>query len=68
MPGIVPLGRCEPISYHRVPYIHHKNAQKVASLRQPFYCKAYPSLKEHFSKAVQWERNNNFDYSMPLPT
>lgn len=58
MPGIVPLGRVEPISYHRVPYSHEVNAEKLINLRQPLYSKAFPSLEDHFERAVKWDNNS----------
>lgn len=56
-PGIVPLGKHEPIAYHKIPYTHHVNSQAVLDLRQPIDSKAFPGLREHFEKAVNWNSN-----------
>lgn len=62
MPGIVPLGRCEPISYHRVPYGHHVNTAEIYQLRQPAQgSKAFPRLEEHFERALNWKANSTVD-------
>ena len=53
----MPLGKQEPIAYHKVPYTHHVNSQAVLDLRQPLDSKAFPGLREHFERAINWNSN-----------